>query len=132
MNILVVEDDRFLRGMLFQMMNHIGKHDVSFVTNGHNALSLLADPSHGFDLVFIDLHMPRMTGDKVIRIVQEIVDTNFVVVTGHPDAVQNPPRHVRVVPKPFDFNVIESIIRDTEQEIRARKQASQKNPSQAG
>ena len=121
MNILVVEDDRFMRGMLFQMMNHIGKHDVSFVTNGHNAVSLLGDPSHGFDLVFIDLHMPRLTGDKVIQIVQDIVHTNFVVVTGHPQAFQNPPKHVQFIRKPFDYNVIEGIIAETEKKLKAKK-----------
>ena len=118
MNILVVEDDRFLRGMLFQMINNIGHHEVSFLTNGHNALSLLADPQHGFHLVFIDLRMPRLNGDRVIDIIKDIAEVNFVMLTGHPQDYSRPPKHIKIIKKPFDYKVIENIIHQTEKSLK--------------
>ncbi len=121
MNILIVDDDRFMRGMLFQMVNNIAKHEVSFVTNGHSAVSLLVDPVHGFDLVFIDLRMPRLNGDKVIEIIQDMMtNVHFVVLTGRPSDFPNLPKHIQIVQKPFDYSVIEQIIRGKESSLKGR------------
>jgi len=123
-HILIVEDDRFMRGMLFQMLNNIGKHEISLLTNGHNAVSLLADPRHGFDLVFIDLHMPRLSGDKVIHIIQDITQVNFVVLTGHPNDFPKLSRQITVLKKPVDFSTIEKVVTDIEKKLKLKKSHS--------
>jgi DNA-binding NtrC family response regulator len=121
MHILVVEDDRFMRGMMFQMLNNIGKHEVSLLTNGHHAVNLLADPNHGIDLVFLDLQMPRLTGDKVIESIQGIAKVNFVILSGHPEEFPQLPKHIRILKKPVDFTVIEKLVTGLEKILKSRQ-----------
>lgn len=121
MNILIVDDDRFIRSMLSQMLNNIGKHEVSIVTNGHNAVSLLADPSHGFDIVFLDLQMPRLGGDQVINIIQDIARVNFVILTGRPNEFPKLPKQIKLIKKPFDYSMIENVVLDTEKRLKSKR-----------
>jgi YesN/AraC family two-component response regulator len=119
MNILIVEDDRFMRGMLFQMIGTMGKHEVSCITNGHNAACLLADPAHGYDLVLIDLRMPRLTGDKVIELIKDIAQVHFIVLSGHPEEFPHLPKHIKVVKKPVDYTTVEKLLHDVEKKSRS-------------
>ena len=121
MNILIVEDDRFTRGMLFQMVSNIGEHDVSVVTNGRSAVSLLADPAHGFDLVFIDMYMPHLNGDKVIEIIQDVAKVHFVVLTGHPLDFPKLPGHIQIVRKPANYKLIQHVIQERENNFKSQR-----------
>lgn len=114
MNILIIDDDPYMRGMLFQIIKSIGKHEVSLLTNGYNAASLLADPQHGFDLVFIDSRMPRLSGGKVIEIIQDFIKVNFVVLTGHPEDITIKAKNIKVFKKPIDYTLIEKLILEAE------------------
>ncbi|MDD2709761.1 MAG: response regulator [Verrucomicrobiae bacterium] len=128
MKILIIEDDPAMRGALFQMINNIGKHDISLISDGHNAVSLLADPAHNFDLVFIDLRMPRLTGDKVIEIIQDISQVHFVALTAHLSDFPKLPKHIRVIEKPFDYETIEEAIREREQTLQSQSKALPNHP----
>ncbi len=117
MNILIVDDDPHTRGMLFQLLHGMG-HEVSVLANGHNAVSLLADPQHGVDLVFLDLEMPRLTGDKVIEVIKDIVQVHFVIVTGN--STPKLPNHIQIIEKPFDLSAIEQVVYEREKDLRAK------------
>ena len=114
MNILIVEDDRRARNLLFDMINSMGNHDVSVLTNGRNAVALLADPEHNFDLVFLDLHMPRMDGQDVIQILSDIVKINIVVITGDASRFPNLPSHIPVISKPYTHSMISALLIKTD------------------
>ncbi|MDD2707077.1 MAG: response regulator [Verrucomicrobiae bacterium] len=114
MNILIVEDDRQVRGMLFDMINALGRHEVSVLCNGHNAVSLLADPKHGFNLVFLDLNLPRLDGKSVIEALSGLVKVNIVVMSGDPEQYGQLPKTIRVLTKPFSLKDIEKVMVEAE------------------
>ena len=62
--ILVVEDEPDTRDLLDFTLRVAG-HRVDSVTNGRDALELLAD--HSYDVILSDLGMPEMTGEDLYR-----------------------------------------------------------------
>jgi PAS domain S-box-containing protein len=66
--ILVAEDNDFNAQLLEQLLGRRG-HRVRLANNGREALRLIA--GGGFDLLFLDLHMPEMDGFQVIQALRE-------------------------------------------------------------
>jgi CheY-like chemotaxis protein len=62
--ILVVEDEPDTRELLDYTLRWAGHH-VDSVTNGRDALELLAD--HSYDVILSNLRMPEMTGEDLYR-----------------------------------------------------------------
>ena len=56
MKILIVEDDRSYRAMLYEFLHSEG-HEVLAVSDALHAVALLNEQSHGVDLVLLDLVM---------------------------------------------------------------------------
>lgn len=65
--ILIVDDSATVRKHLAAILIHAG-YQVSEATNGLEALEKLA--SGGYDLLILDLQMPKMSGFEVLRIVK--------------------------------------------------------------
>jgi DNA-binding NtrC family response regulator len=108
MNILIVDDEPSVCRVLYTAL--FDKHSVSILTNGHNAVCVLADPSHGFDLVMLDMHMPRLSGPEVIKMINDIVNTNFIIISGDSNIPPEITRRHMVLHKPFTIdNVREAI-----------------------
>ncbi len=64
--ILVVEDDEHIAdGLRFNL--ELEEHDVTLAGDGQVAVDLLTDGTPGFDLVILDLMLPRMSGFEVAR-----------------------------------------------------------------
>ena len=112
MKILIVDDDPGCREMLFNYLNR--NHELSVLTNGHSALALLADDSHDFDLVLLDLHMPRLRGEELMRVLAEWKNLNvrFVIMSGMPDIerIRALPSVLAVIPKPFKLAKLDEVL----------------------
>ncbi len=119
MNILIVEDNKEVRDFFYEMVNSIGRHEISVLTNGRNALSVLADPDHGFDLVLLDIEMPRMSGSKVVDMIHDRVKVNFVIVTGTPYELPQLPEQIQVLRKPVEYGDLELVIANVEKRLAA-------------
>lgn len=65
--ILVVEDDESLRSLVVQRLERQG-YAVSTVVDGIDALAAVAQAD--FDLMLLDLHMPRLDGWSALRTLQ--------------------------------------------------------------
>lgn len=82
--ILIAEDEPSLRNLLLLELTDAGQ-DVQAAINGHEALELLH--KEPFDLLLLDLIMPRMDGYEVLR---KMKDKGFpcpvVVMTNISDA----------------------------------------------
>jgi CheY-like chemotaxis protein len=61
---LVVDDTDDIRDVLVRMVERLG-HTASTAADGVEAVELLAE--HRFDFMLLDLTMPRMTGEEVLR-----------------------------------------------------------------
>ena len=77
--VLVVEDDRDMQGMLAALLRGEG-HEVLLAESGEAALSRLARTQP--DLVVLDLVLPGVNGVEVCRRAQEFTYIPIIVVTG--------------------------------------------------
>ena len=112
MKILVVDDDSAIRFLLLTVFGD--KHEVSLLCDGHNAISVLSDPSHGFDWVIIDWKMPRLSGEKVMEFLADWqnIKTKFVLISGYQfekDTMRFP-NLVACLSKPFSVKEIVALI----------------------
>ncbi|NIV37099.1 MAG: diguanylate cyclase [Anaerolineae bacterium] len=76
-NILVIDDDQLLLQLLDKAFRKAG-HEVTGVADPEQGLRLLDEQS--FDLVITDIHMPRLSGIKVLEMVKALDETIEVVL----------------------------------------------------
>ena len=76
-NILIVDDDEFIRGMLTSWLDFRG-YQVTSATNGGEALNL--HNQTGFDLILLDIMMPEVDGFEVLKQLKAEADTTPVIV----------------------------------------------------
>jgi PAS domain S-box-containing protein len=67
--ILVVDDETELLAMFGRMLNKLGYQDLSFASSGKAALELLSENS--FDVVFLDMLLPDMEGEEILRSIRK-------------------------------------------------------------
>lgn len=81
LNILVVEDDRFQRTIVVEMLRALGLQSIIEVANGQEALDILRQPaSQKIDLIFSDLRMPGMDGMEFLRHLSEEAHNIEIVI----------------------------------------------------
>jgi CheY-like chemotaxis protein len=66
--ILVVEDDEFLRELYEELLKGEG-YEVSVAVDGEEGLNKIS--AGGFDLVLLDIMLPKMDGLEILRHVKE-------------------------------------------------------------
>lgn len=62
MTILIADDDPTSREVLAALCRKSGEHQVALAENGEQAWALLDDPKRWFDVVFLDVSMPKVSG----------------------------------------------------------------------
>ena len=71
MNILIAEDEALHRDLLTGILARWPEHQVTLAEDGQAALDLLTDPKRLFDLVFLDVKMPRLGGLELLQRLRE-------------------------------------------------------------
>ena len=120
-NILVADDDRILRTFVSRLLKK-QKYGVSAAADGQAAVALLKKKK--FDLVLLDLWMPKMNGFEVLALVRQQPRTPRVVVMTSdetPEAMLRAVREqaYRYITKPVDpatlLDVVEDALEDRPQ-----------------
>ena len=82
MRVLIAEDDDQARKALTQLLEDEG-YKVSAAEDGAAARALLAgspSDSSGFDVVLLDIRMPKLDGLSLLRLLQQRDDAPVVLV----------------------------------------------------
>lgn len=107
MRILLVEDEPVSRTALTKILNSQAEHQTTVAENGADAWDLLDDPGRSFDVVFLDLGLPKLDGFELlqrIRATPLLKSLEVVVCTASNDrstvikAAQHGARHYIVKP----------------------------------
>jgi PAS domain S-box-containing protein len=113
MNVLVIDDEDFVRETLADMLEMLG-HKVTAVEGGRAALEKLN--AGDFEMVFTDLSMPEMDGWEVAREIRRRfgIEMNVILITGHGAGTPVAPGDENlingIIGKPFDFDQIAEMI----------------------
>ena len=59
---LVVEDEPFARNLMKRVLEELGTEQISFATNGYEALSVVQEAERKVDVILLNLEMPRLNG----------------------------------------------------------------------
>ena len=102
---LVVDDSEDIRDVMSRMIEMLG-HEVEEAADGQYAVEMLQQST--YDIMLLDLSMPRMTGEDVVRWIRENPpygeNMRIVVVSawsGSQRPVLNELGVTEVLPKPF-------------------------------
>jgi len=111
--VLVVDDDEGLQAMFKLFLKKAG---LSRVVVGTGKDALLALSKQKFDLCFLDLQLPDLTGDQIYSIAKDkYPDLPIVIITGYPDSamLDNILRFgpVTVLKKPLRVDDLEKALR---------------------
>ena len=71
MNILIAEDEALHRDLLTGILAQWPEHQVTLAEDGQAAWTLLTDPKRLFDLVFLDIKMPKLGGLELLQRLRE-------------------------------------------------------------
>lgn len=81
LRVLVAEDDNDINNMLRDLLENAG-FAVEQAFSGTEAVRLMAG---GFDLVMLDLMLPGLAGEEVLKRIRETSDTPVIVVSAKDD-----------------------------------------------
>lgn len=82
-SILVVDDEEALRTVLSSELENEG-YTIASAGDGDDAINILRDRT--FDLVLLDIKMPRVDGFEVLRFIKErFPSTKVIMLTGFAD-----------------------------------------------
>lgn len=110
--LLVVDDEEHVRFALVRWFEACG-FDVDVAFDGQDAVTKCAE--NEYDVITMDLVMPRMDGATAVRAIRELSPTvPIVVLSGYPERLVplSGPGPTRTFAKPM-------MLRDLEREIRA-------------
>jgi len=118
--ILLVEDDPGIRGFLELVVARDG-FVVDSVTDGAEALKLLK--RNTYDLMLLDLMLPRLSGFEVITALKEMKTRPAVIVVTSNDANDLDPEIIAsVVRKPFDLSELMTLVTEAATAAARRRQ----------
>ena len=112
--ILVVDDDRFVRGGLKEMLNYKG-YEVDTAEDGVEALKQIE--AEDFDLILLDLILPGISGvETITRILSRKPRANVIAMTAYSEqsmvAKAMAEGAKRCLLKPMDIDLIEDALKE--------------------
>lgn len=74
---LVVDDEQGIRDLLVFLLKPMG-HEVFTAKSGKEALAYVRIMP--FDVIFLDIHMPKITGSEVFKIIRQLRPEQKIIV----------------------------------------------------
>ena len=116
-SILVVDDERVMCEVLQRILTRLG-YEIAVTDSWESALETFSKKQ--FDLVLLDILMPRMNGYRIAKRMRQLrPDQKIVMVTGlcaHTALAYNRSTRIKVndiLIKPFTFEKLRSVVTKT-------------------
>ncbi len=112
--VLVVDDEKYVRDSLTEMLNYLGYNPVS-VSSGIRCIEYIKNNRSGLPLIILDISMPVMSGIECISLIEDISpETRILICSGHnsyeiTDKIAH--RHISFIQKPVHINTLANEIR---------------------
>ena len=121
--ILVVDDDAAIRSLLAAVCRRVG-YGCDSAADGQVALEKIR--STIYDVILLDLMMPHLNGFQVIAALREMPVRPAVIVMSaqgpkQTDPLQDDPVVTAVLTKPFDLDMLSSVLTDTARSMFERR-----------
>ncbi|OGS43101.1 MAG: hypothetical protein A2539_09445 [Elusimicrobia bacterium RIFOXYD2_FULL_34_15] len=112
--ILVIDDEQGIRDLFKFLLEPLG-YQVFAACDGLEGIEMVKKSE--FDIIFLDVHMPKMQGPEVLKIIKEMKPTHVVIIFSS----SSDPNHLfeskakelgayTCIYKPMDVNEILDII----------------------
>jgi DNA-binding NtrC family response regulator len=83
-HIIVIDDEKDVAGVIGGMLESLGYH-ITIVDSGRKAINLF-NKKNTFDVVILDLNMPKMSGKETFMKLKKInPDIHIIISTGYSD-----------------------------------------------
>jgi CheY-like chemotaxis protein len=122
-NVLIADDDPGIRALLTAVCKRVG-FNCAGACDGQDALEKLK--SDTFDVLMLDLMMPRVTGHEVIEALESMTQKPAVIVltaqgAKQVEGVENNKVVHALVHKPFELDALSSLLIDTARTMYERR-----------
>jgi len=114
--ILIADDEESIRLTTGEMLKQ-GGYNVSLARNGHEALELYRKNRNTFDIVILDMLMPKMRGDECFKeIIEMKPEQKVIIASAHTKDIEIQQLKdlglSSFIQKPYKFDELNSVIRD--------------------
>lgn len=100
-HILIVDDEAHIRFLIHKVLESAG-HSLFEAASGPEALDILDTHPYPFDVIVLDVRMPRMDGFEFLRrLRQQIPHMPVLLVTAHKETIPPEFQDERHLSKPF-------------------------------
>ncbi len=112
-NILIVDDEASLTTMLREELQESGSYEIDLAFDGAEAINLIQKKL--YDVVLLDIKMPRVSGTEVLQFIQEHSPASQVIILSQYADVKMAVETTKlgayeVLAKPYDIDQIEQTI----------------------
>jgi len=121
MKILIVEDEKAIQTILKTYLEEAG-YDITLVNDGLEGISLFQ--SEGFDLVLLDIMMPKIDGYAVLELIRKTHSVPAIMITAMDNDIDQM--------KAFDLKVDDYITKPFNMELVLKRIDAVLRRSQSG
>lgn len=128
MRILLIEDDKSLGSLIHKALTKTGDA-VDWIEDGESALAALINPNNQFDVIILDLGLPKMDGLEVLQKARKNgIHTPVMILTAR-DTVDDRVKGLDsgsddYLTKPFDLDELSARLRALQRRATARAENS--------
>lgn len=124
MRVLLVEDDEFLGDGIRTGLKHYG-HTVDWVKDGRAAHDVITSTHESFDIIVLDIGLPKLSGLEVLKMIREKNLSTPVVILTARDTVDDRVKGLDAgaddyLTKPFDLDELCARMRALQRRSKAR------------
>ena len=110
--ILIADDEEAIR-MIIRMALGEDLYAISEAADGEEAWQKVITADPAFDLMILDLNMPRLGGKELLqRLLARDPGARVILLSGAPQAIDRSHALVRIMNKPFDNSVLAATVAD--------------------